>query len=264
MKKIILVVTVFILFVVLFFGRVQIKEYITNVFKPVLPEPIVYQKEETEKPANVEIKEPEKAVVKEEIKSEPKTEEVIREINLAVPFTSQAPFANWDEFHEDACEEASVLMMDAFFDGRKLEAGSVDEELRKIADWELNKFGYFKDTTAEETAEILRGFYGHGRVEVKYDITEEDIRAVLIQKLPVIVPSFGRALGNPNFSGAGPLYHMLVVRGITKDGLFITNDPGTRNGEAYLYKASVLMNAVHDWNGGDVQNGRRAMIVVYP
>ena len=33
-----------------------------------------------------------------------------KEINLDVPFTSQAPHLNWDQPYQDFCEEASVLM----------------------------------------------------------------------------------------------------------------------------------------------------------
>jgi len=77
------------------------------------------------------------------------------------------------------------------------------------------------------------------------------------------VPAAGRELGNPNFTDPGPLYHMLVVRGYTENN-FITNDVGTRKGENYQYKYDVLMNAIHDWNGGDVNNGQRVVIVAWP
>src|SRR3954467_10835183 len=33
-----------------------------------------------------------------------------RTLLLKVPFTPQAPTANWDELHNEACEEASSLM----------------------------------------------------------------------------------------------------------------------------------------------------------
>ena len=32
------------------------------------------------------------------------------EINLDIPFTSQAPSLNWDQPYQDFCEEASILM----------------------------------------------------------------------------------------------------------------------------------------------------------
>ena len=53
--------------------------------------------------------------------------------NLKVAFTSQAPLANWDHAHEEACEEASALMVDAFWHNRSLSEKAVnDAELVKI------------------------------------------------------------------------------------------------------------------------------------
>src|SRR3989344_6960165 len=40
------------------------------------------------------------------------------EVNLAIPFTVQAPFANLDEVHEEFCEEASVLMAASYVLGK--------------------------------------------------------------------------------------------------------------------------------------------------
>ena len=56
---------------------------------------------------------------------------------------------------------------------------------------------------------------------------------------------------------------MLVIRGWTKDGMIITNDPGTKRGEGFLYKPEVLLNAIHDWTGSDatMTQGRQVMIV---
>lgn len=183
------------------------------------------------------------------------------EFNLAVPFTPQAPFAVWDELHEDACEEASVAMVDAFYTNRNFSPQGADDEINAIVNWELQTFGYWLDTTAEETARILREKYGYQNVRVVYDINIGDIKREVASGHPVILPAAGQLLGNEYFQQPGPLYHMLVVRGWTSDGKIITNDPGTKRGEGYLYDPDVLINAVHDWNGGDVENGRKAMIV---
>ena len=58
---------------------------------------------------------------------------------------------------------------------------------------------------------------------------------------------------------------MLVIRGYTAKG-FITNDPGTRNGEEYFYTEEVLFNAIHDWNGSPdtIEAGRKVAISVGP
>ena len=57
---------------------------------------------------------------------------------------------------------------------------------------------------------------------------------------------------------------MLVVKGYTKDGKWITNDPGTRRGADYVYSNDVLMNAIHSFNKQDMRKGAQEFIVVLP
>ena len=185
------------------------------------------------------------------------------ELNLAVPFTVQAPNANWDEIHQEFCEEASVLMAASYIKGWTIDTPEIaDQKMFEIKFFEEKKFGYYKDTTAEETAVILREFYGIERVEVIYEPAETYIKKALSGKKIVLVPAAGRQLGNPYFRQPGPLYHMLVIKGYTKEGNFITNDPGTRHGADFIYTPDVIMNANHDWNNGDVNNGMKVIIVV--
>lgn len=184
-------------------------------------------------------------------------------VNLAVPFTVQAPNANWDEIHQEFCEEASVLMAVSYIKGWDIPNAEVaDQKMFEIKTFEEKRFGYYKDTTAEETAEIIREFYAIKNVKVVYEPTVEDIKKALSEKKVVLAPAAGRQLSNPYFRQPGPLYHMLVIKGYTKEGNFITNDPGTRRGADFIYKPDVLMNAIHDWNGGDVNNGRKVIIIV--
>jgi hypothetical protein len=93
-------------------------------------------------------------------------------------------------------------------------------------------------------------------------VTVELIKQELARGNLVLLPAAGRELGNPYFRRPGPLYHMLVVRGYNTEGQFITNDPGTKHGEQYLYSAKKLLAAVHDWNGGEVATGQPVLIVV--
>ncbi len=185
------------------------------------------------------------------------------QINLAVPFTSQAPNGNWDAIHEEFCEEASVLMAISYVNGWPISSPDMaDQKMFEIKAFEENRFGYYKDTTAEETATILREFYKYDKVKVVYDPTVESIKMALAESRVIIIPAAGQELGNPYFTPPGPLYHMLVIKGYTKAGNFITNDPGTRHGADYIYNPGVIMNAIHDWNGGNVLNGKKVMIVV--
>lgn len=184
------------------------------------------------------------------------------QLNLKVPFTVQAPYANWDELHNEGCEEASAVMLKAYYDGEAdITADEAEERILSLADWEEDAFGYHLDTTAEEVARVLRERFGLPRAQAVAVTSIEDIKASVAAGHPVIVPAYGRALGNPYFRGEGPLYHMLVVKGYT-DTKFITNDPGTKRGADFTYDFGTIWNALHDWNGGDVQNGAKVVVMI--
>jgi hypothetical protein len=188
---------------------------------------------------------------------------VAGELNLAVPFTPQAPHGNWEDPYGEFCEEASALMAAAYIKGFDIpNPDFVDQKLNEIKDFELKKFGYHLDTTVAETAVILEEFYGIDKVQILNNPTLDDMVWALSEKRVIIIPAAGRQLGNPYYTQPGPLYHMLVIKGFTKEGNFITNDPGTRRGANFIYSPDVIMNAIHDWNGGDVENGKKAIIIV--
>lgn len=240
----------------MYFNRVKIKDYFENRKKQSLPPAQTLEQVQNKEEVLVKTEEPEQKP-----KEEEKTE-IPSQINLSVPFTSQAPFSNWDAVHEQTCEEAAVLMVARFWQKREIaNKDDAEKSLQQIISWEKETFGFFEDTTAEETAQILREFYGFKNVKVKYSPSVDDIKREVAVGHPVIVPAAGRQLPNPNFKSPGPLYHMLVIKGYTPDK-FITNDPGTRKGADFVYKYDALINAVHDWNGGEVYSGRKIMIVV--
>jgi hypothetical protein len=196
-------------------------------------------------------------------------------INLAVPFSAQSPFGDWSLPYLEACEETSALLVDRFYKNETLSPEIAKEEILKIVEWENKTLGYYEHTTAKETGRILIEYFGYKRVDVKYDISLEDIKTQIIAGRPVIVPLAGRMMNNPYYRQPGPIYHMLVIKGITKDGNFITNDVGTKRGANYVYDANVLFDAIHDapFGGGElttpelekyIPTGRKAIIVVYP
>ncbi len=183
------------------------------------------------------------------------------ELNLAVPFTSQAPAGNWDRQHEENCEEAVLLMANRYLTGRKI-AGSEDAEqgMAEIVAWENENLGVSDSIDAMQTAEVARVFLNL-KAEVLTNPDAEQIKQAISDDKLVLVPAAGRELDNPFFKQPGPLYHMLLIRGYTADK-FITNDPGTRHGENYVYGYQKILDANHEWNGGDVSAGRHQVIVV--
>lgn len=185
------------------------------------------------------------------------------EFLLDVPFTSQAPKANWDQPYQDACEEASVLNVDFYYKNKTFTSDLADEEILKFVEFEKTFLGFYESTTAAEIARVIRAYLNYSRVDVIENPSVEQIKGFIAAGHPVIVPSQGQQLGNPNFTDPGPVYHMFVIKGYTADE-FITNDVGTRKGESYRYSIETVMNAMHDWNGGDVENGAKRIIVMYP
>lgn len=176
-------------------------------------------------------------------------------------FSRQAPFGKWEiDFYQDACEEASLIMVDKFFKGLPLDEAIMKTELDKIEPWELARFGENLSVNIEQVAIMAREYFGLD-AEVSSEVTVERIKKEIAAGNLVILPLTGREIGNPNFTDEGPLYHMLVIKGYDRDQ-FITNDPGTIKGKDYKYKYDVLIQATHDWNEGDIYNGKRLMIIV--
>ena len=186
-----------------------------------------------------------------------------KEFLLAVPFTTQAPFANWDMPYQEACEEASVITVHYYYEGKTFTKSIADKEILDLVAFETSYLGFYKDTTAAEIARVVKAYWKYDRVDVIDNPTIDDIKQQVFAGRPVIVPAAGKMLGNPNFRNGGPLYHNFVIRGWTTTQ-FITNDVGTRKGENYRYDYQTVMDAMHDWNGGDVASGAKRIIVIYP
>jgi hypothetical protein len=142
-------------------------------------------------------------------------------------------------------------------------------EIHRLLDWE-ERHGYAIDVTTAEIGEIARRYYSRSvRVLTGSSVTRDAILDELRMGNAVILPAAGRLLGNPYFRSPGPAYHMLVIRGYQPATFFsperfITNDPGTRRGEEYIYDVDTLLRANHDWTGsGDtIVQGMRAILIV--
>ncbi|MDO8560838.1 MAG: C39 family peptidase [bacterium] len=187
-------------------------------------------------------------------------------INIAVPFSSQAPFGDWSQPWQDACEEVSVMMAVAWARGWSAFAPELvrDEILNQVA-FERRTFDYHRDTNAADTARILKEFYHYKNVEVRSEgISVEAIKKELASGNIVVLPLAGALLKNPYFTTPPP-FHMVVVRGYDdKVQEFITNEPGTRRGDGFRYGYENLFRAIHDWTGSEknILDGKKAMIVV--
>lgn len=205
------------------------------------------------------------------VKRKTSSEVIPEQILIDVPFTSQSPYAVWDEHHKEACEEASLIMLKYYLDNKKLTPEIAEREIQNMISFQMKEYGDYKDSNAEEIVKLFLDFYGPLRqtadggknFKVIYDFKKEDIKKELAKGNPIIVPAAGRLLENPFYTPPGPLYHNLVLIGYENDTV-ITNDPGTKRGKGYRYNIDVLYNAIHDFPGKKelIKEGRKAMIVI--
>lgn len=182
----------------------------------------------------------------------------IEEMNVSapsreVPFTSQAPFADWqDQRQQDGCEESSALMAVRWAEGRSLSRQEALDEILSSSDFLQEKYGEYRDVSAQDTVDrIFKDYFSYDKAALKENVKVDDIIRELAKGNVIVAPMNGQELGNPNFTPPGPSRHMLLIKGYDADRhVFITNDPGTRMGEGYEYDARVLFEAIRDYPTG--------------
>lgn len=187
-------------------------------------------------------------------KSETKTDDEKNiNSNQNVPFVVQAPLGNWsDPVFQDGCEEASVVMAMGWVSGeQKISSQDALKKINDIIEFENKNFGYNADTDLSDVQKIFKQLFSYEKTSVKEDISSEDIRNEIENGSIVLLPVFGQALGNPNFTKLGPIAHMLVVIGYDQENKqFITNDPGTKRGENFRYGEKTLLDAIWEYPSG--------------
>jgi hypothetical protein len=112
----------------------------------------------------------------------------------------------------------------------------------------------------------MKDYFGYYNIEVREDISTEDIIEELKNDRLVIVPINGQILKNPFYTPPGPDRHMLVIIGYDfQTEEFITNDVGTRHGEKFHYKEYILEASIRDYPTGHkepILEIKKTMIVV--
>ncbi len=190
----------------------------------------------------------EKPKTAQETKPVSKSEDIV----LEVPYVNEAPDGNFTGPWKNACEEASIAMVEKYYLGEKsvsiIEAKNFMQILFNVED---QLWGFNANSDTIRTAEIINKYSSYGAV-IKTNPTIQDIKNELDQKRPVITPNYGFGLQNPNipFAGTGSSYHMIVIIGYNDETReFIVNDSGDiKDGAGYRYDYDLFMNTVHDYD----------------
>lgn len=163
---------------------------------------------------------------------------------LTVPYVSQVPDGQWVLPWSQACEEASIAMVEGFYHGKtKLDVADTKARMQQFITWENETFKLNEDTDAEQTKELIASQSGFSARVVR-DPSLEGIKNELAAKRPVIaLINMYKFYHEPS---QGDSYHVLVITGFDEEKKeFIVNDPAR---ERQRYSYSDMMSALHDFN----------------
>ncbi len=183
------------------------------------------------------------------------------------PFTTQAPSVNWDAFHEEMCEEASLLIAYRWYrhDTRdRIPVSEAEEQISAMAAWERDQIGTDVSTTTDQMYQVATDYLQiPAENATVHEVTSSDQLKDLTSAGVVVAPFAGRLLHNPHFTGDGPRYHASVLVGYTTTD-FIVHDVGTRVGAAYHYDTTVLWTALHDFTPepGAITDGAKRVLLI--
>lgn len=184
-------------------------------------------------------------------------------VNYDVPFFSQAPDGNWNDPYEETCEEASIALAYHYLSGNTtLTKEQFNSELLEMVTWQNENFGDYEDTNVQQTALLLKNYYSYDDIKIVNNPTLKQLKRELAKGHLIIAPLAGRMLKNPFYTGEGPDYHMLVIKGYDSQN-FITNDVGTKRGQNFIYSYDTIMQALHDWpDSGEVMDGEKRVLIM--
>ena len=191
---------------------------------------------------------------------------------LGVPFTTQTPLADWPK-HQESCEEANLIMVDAYWKGNRsstLDPTSADRAIAALVAWQVKNWGSEDDLTDRRLGELARQFYGYD-YEV-LPIGDEAMRRTIVRGIPVLLGVTTHGLGNPRYPNFQthhlvPGYsvsHFVTVVGYDDQG-FILNDPGITPGHGYHVVYDQLLFAIDnlDQQRPTLDEGR-VMLLIHP
>ena len=172
-------------------------------------------------------------------------------------FTTQAPYGNWAEPWQNACEETSVIMVDTFYKGDTLSKEKAKQEILRVFNLKTKQFGASKDESMDRVADLINSADLVWKAKVVVAPTLDDIKNELAEQRPVIIPVDARKLtSNPRYEVSTVKYHVFILSGYDDEKQqFIAQDPGISRGANFRYGYDEIMNAISDYL---IQQGQQA------
>lgn len=182
-------------------------------------------------------------------------------INVNVPFTSQAPNGDWSEPWQNACEETSIYMVSSFYANDPIKREQAVAKIKEILKVKNEGIKVSKDESLATISQLIVDLDLPWTTQLVSDPMKDDLKNELVAGHPIIVPVYAPALKSPYYVSGGPDYHVLVLTGYDDaDGVFIVNDPGTKDGEGLRFPYDTFMSAIHDLNLKNYVAGKKAVL----
>lgn len=191
-----------------------------------------------------------------------------KKIIKGIPFVIQDPQEKWiDPRLKFACEEALMLMTWHWIKSEQLQTkNSNKEKILDLIKWQEENYGEYLDTSINDTALRFAQYFNYNQVQIKQDLSLNEIKQLLDSDQVIWLPVDGRQLSNPHFKAPGPYHHLILIKGYDdKTEEFITNDPGTSFGEDWRYDYREIMLAWRDYPTGlnkTAKNYTKKLIVI--
>lgn len=173
---------------------------------------------------------------------------------LPVPFTSEAPdglmIGNW----KNACEEASIVMIDQFYAGNTVKKLPITQAKKLMSRYFTiaNKiFGGNANEDAKQIAQLMNQYSTSSAARIVKNPTLDQIKNELAGGRPVIALLYGKGLNSRiDFLAGGSYYHTFVIIGYDDNtNEFIVNDDGDlKLGLDLRYKYDTILGALHDYS----------------
>lgn len=187
---------------------------------------------------------------------------------IKTAFVPQAPEKNWDQPWQDACEEASLLIVDSYYQNiNEVSVQAAKDGILDMIKFEDTK-SYTYDMTINQMATVGTDYLGY-KSEIINNPTIDQIKKYISQNIPVIITANGKTLYQENkyFKSGGPYYHSAVILGYDDDKKqFIVHDVGTQFGAYFKYSYDLLMESIHDFPESgkkeDINNGEKRVLIL--
>jgi hypothetical protein len=190
-------------------------------------------------------------------------------VNLTVPYIKEVPAGTSGGSWKNACEEASMTMLEKYYTGKKVMNVAEGKTFMMMLFAKENIL--YGSNVNSDTAQVkfLVDTYSDYSATIIDNPTIAQIKSEIDAGRPVITPHYGFDLHNPNipFLRTGTSYHMMVITGYDDAAQqFIVNDSGdTVDGQGYRYGYDLFMNSIHDYNYATKKaNGQPRAVFTYP